>query len=126
MGILFLSQLFVILTFYVIYKFSFEFLKNKNLALLSVLLLEGIYFYNYTSPEFNVNVCQLPFWALSVFFSWRCLKYDRLKDYIYLGLFIALGILSKYLFVYLVTGILFFYFFFLLGKRKKLERLIAL
>ena len=114
----FLSQLFVILTFYVIYKFSLEFLKNKNLALLSVLLLEGIYFYNYTSPEFNVNVCQLPFWALSVFFSWRCLKYDRLKDYIYLGLFIALGILSKYLFLYLVTGILFLFLFFIRQKKK--------
>ena len=38
---------------------------------MSVLLLEGIYFYNFTTPEFNVNVCQLPFWALCVYYSWK-------------------------------------------------------
>ena len=40
-----------------------EIFKNK-IKLISVLLLEGIYFYNFTTPEFNVNVCQLPFWSL--------------------------------------------------------------
>ena len=65
----FLSQIFVIITFIVVYKFSEEILNNKNLALLSVLLLEGIYFYNFTTPEFNVNVAQLPFWALTVYYT---------------------------------------------------------
>ena len=56
-----LSQLFVILGFIVVYKFSDEIFNNQKLALLAVLLLEGIYFYNFTTPEFNVNVAQLPF-----------------------------------------------------------------
>ena len=59
-----LSQIFVVIAFIVVFKFSQELFKNKTLSLLSVLLLEGIYFYNFTTPEFNVNVCQLPFWAL--------------------------------------------------------------
>ena len=62
-----LSQFFVIFSFFVVYKFSVEFFNNEKLALLSVLLLEGIYFYNFTTPEFNVNVAQLPFWALSIY-----------------------------------------------------------
>ena len=69
-----LSQLFVIVGFIAVYKFSNEILNNKKLALLSVLLLEGIYFYNFTTPEFNVNVAQLPFWALTVYYTWRCIK----------------------------------------------------
>ena len=57
----FLSQICIILSFFVVYKLSEEFLKKKLLCLISVLLLEGIYFYNFTTPEFNVNVCLIPF-----------------------------------------------------------------
>ena len=67
----FLSQLFVVSTFIIIFKFSEDFFENKIHSLISVLLLEGIFFYNFTTPEFNVNVCQLPFWALSVFYCWK-------------------------------------------------------
>ena len=64
----FLSQIFVIIAFIVVYKFSDEIFNNKNFALLSVLLLEGIYFYNFTTPEFNVNVAHY-FWALTVYYT---------------------------------------------------------
>ena len=90
-----------------------EIFNNTNLALLSVLLLEGIYFYNFTTPEFNVNVAQLPFWALTVYYTWRCIKYDKATDYVFLGLFAGLGILSKYLFIYLIIGIILLFFYFL-------------
>ena len=69
-----LSQIFVVISFFVVWKFSEEFFVNKNFSLLSVLLLEGIYFYNFTTPEFNVNVCQLPFWTLSVLYGWKGFK----------------------------------------------------
>ena len=96
-----LSQIFVVISFFVVWKFSVDFFQNKIHGLISVLLLEGIYFYNFTSPEFNVNVCQLPLWSLSIFFAWRCFKNDKTLDYVYLGLLMGLGILSKYLFLYL-------------------------
>ena len=115
-----LSQIFVVVSFFYVFKFSEEFFKSESLALISVLLLEGIFFYNYTSPEFNVNVCQLPFWTLSVYFTWRCIQYDRMRDYVLLGIFIGLGILSKYLFIYLLIAIklLFIYHF---KNRKKIK-----
>ena len=115
-----LSQLFVIIGFIAVYKFSNEILNNEKLALLSVLLLEGIYFYNFTTPEFNVNVAQLPFWALTVYYTWRCIKYDKSTDYVFLGLFAGLGILSKYLFIYLVIGIKLVFIYFL-RKGKKIK-----
>ena len=111
----FLSQIFVIIAFFGVFKFSEEFFNDKILAFLSILLLEGIYFYNFTTPEFNVNVAQLPFWSLSVYYTWRCIKYDKAIDYVFLGVFAGLGILSKYLFIYLLIGIklVFSYFFFI-------------
>jgi 4-amino-4-deoxy-L-arabinose transferase-like glycosyltransferase len=109
-----LSQIFVVSSFYIIYIFAKDFLKNKNHAIISILLLESIFFYNFTTPEFNVNVCQLPFWALSIHYAWKCAENEKLKDYALLGLFVGLGILSKYLFVYLVIslGMFFIYIFF--------------
>ncbi len=115
-----LSQIFVIIAFFGVYKFSKEIFDNDYYALISVLLLEGVYFYNFTTPEFNVNVCQLPLWSLSIYFSWRCFKYDKTIDYIYLGFLMGLGILSKYLFLYLIIGIKLF-FIFLIKKRKKIK-----
>ena len=66
-----LSQICLIIAFIYVWKFSNLIFKNKLHSLCSVFILEGIFFYNFTSPEFNVNVCQLPFWALVVFYSWK-------------------------------------------------------
>ena len=118
----FLSQIFVVIAFYFVFKFANEFSNNLQLSFLSVLLLEAIYFYNYTTPEFNVNVSQLPFWALTVFFTWRCIKSDKILNYIFLGIVISLGILSKYLFLYLVLSVKLL-FIYLMIKRKKIFQL---
>ena len=69
-----LSQLFVIISFFYVFKFADEIFKDRLLSLISIFLLEGIYFFNFTTPEFNVNVCQLPFWSLTVYYSWQVYK----------------------------------------------------
>ena len=118
----FLSSLFVVISFYFVFKFANEILQNKLLSLFSVLILEAIYFYNFTTPEFNVNVCQLPFWSLVVYFSWKIYssKEIKLSDCFCIGLFGATGFLSKYLFVYLLASIflLFTYLVFIEKDRK--------
>ena len=120
----FLSQIFVLAAFIIIYKFSIDFFKDNSLALISVLLLERIFFYNFTTPEFNVNVCQLPLWASSIYFTWRCFKYDELLDYIILGICFGLGILSKYLFLYLVIGIKLLFLYFLIKNKIKSKKFL--
>ena len=119
-----LSQIFVVIAFIIVFKFAEELFKNKILSLISVLLLEGIYFYNFTTPEFNVNVCQLPFWALCVYYSWKLFDKQQInfKDCFWLGVFAAIGFLSKYLFIYLLISIdlLFFYIIFI-RKYKKFD-----
>jgi 4-amino-4-deoxy-L-arabinose transferase-like glycosyltransferase len=117
-----LSQIFVVIAFVVVFKFAEELFKNKSLSLISILLLEGIYFYNFTTPEFNVNVCQLPFWALCVHYSWKLFDKQEInfKDCFWLGVFAAIGFLSKYLFLYLLVAIdlLFFYAIFIKKYKK--------
>ena len=115
----FLSQLFVIISFYFVFRFAQEILKDRLLSLISVLLLETIYFYNYTTPEFNVNVCQLPFWSLVVYFSWKVYSSKNIKffDCFLIGLFGAIGFLSKYLFAYLLLSITIFFIYSIYKKK---------
>ena len=119
-----LSQIFVLVAFYYVFKFANEVLGNVKLSLISVLLLESIYFYNFTTPEFNVNVCQLPFWSLVVYYSWKIYQAREIKfiDCFLIGLFAALGFLSKYLFIYLLISInLLFIYLIFIRKIKKFD-----
>ena len=115
-----LSQIFVVIAFFFVWKFSNEIFEDKLYPLLSVLILATIYFYNFTTPEFNVNISQLPFWALSVYFFWKSINLNKKFDWILLGFFAALGFLSKYLFIYLISS---FFIYFILNF-KKFKKLI--
>ncbi len=116
-----LSQIFILIAFYYVFIFANEILDNIKLALLSVFLLVSIYFYNFTTPEFNVNVCQLPFWSLVVYFSWKIYSSNEIKfiDCFLVGLFGALGFLSKYLFAYLLASIFLLFLYLIFFQKKK-------
>ena len=114
-----LSQIFVVTSFFFVWKFSNEIFEDKIYSLISVLILSGIYFFNFTTPEFNVNVSQLPFWALCVYFFYRAINFNKKIDWVFLGIFSALGFLSKYLFIYLLAAFL-IYIILNLKKFKKI------
>ena len=101
----FLSQICVCFSFYIIWIFQKEFYRNKIYSFLSILLIEGIYFFNYTTPEFNVYISQLPFWTLAVLFCWRGMKMNKYQDWLLFGLFAGIGVLAHYLFLYLIAGL---------------------
>jgi len=115
----FLSQIFVTASFFFVWKFSNEIFKDKIFSLLSVLILSGIYFFNFTTPEFNVNISQLPFWASCVYFFYKAINLNKKIDWVLFGIFSALGFLSKYLFIYLLLAF-FIYFIFNLKRFKKI------
>ena len=116
-----LSQIFVCVAFIYVFKLANEIFNNLLLSLISVLLLESIYFYNFTTPEFNVNVCQLPFWSIVVFYSWRIFNKNEIdvRDCILIGFFASVGFLSKYLFIYLLLSIVLLFLYFIYFKKLK-------
>ena len=116
-----LSQIFVCVAFIYVFKLANEIFNNLLLSLISVLLLESIYFYNFTTPEFNVNVCQLPFWSIVVFYSWRIFNKNEIdvRDCILIGFFASVGFLSKYLFIYLLLSIVLLFLYFIFFKKLK-------
>ena len=83
----FLSQIFVVISFFFVWKFSNEIFEDQIYSLLSVLILSGIYFFNFTTPEFNVNISQLPFWALCVYFFYKGINLNKKIDWVLFGIF---------------------------------------
>jgi len=121
-----LSQICIIISFFVVFKFSEDLFKNKTYCLISVLLLEGIYFYNFTTPEFNVNVCLIPFWSLTVLFLWKGIKNNQITDWLLFGLFAGFGFLSKYLFIYLGLATDIFLIYMIYKKKIDFKCLVSL
>jgi len=121
-----LSQICVIISFFVVFKFAEDFFNNKFFCLLSILLLEGIYFYNFTTPEFNVNVCLLPFWSLTVLYLWKGFKDNKIIDWLLVGLFAGFGFLSKYLFIYLGLAMDIFLIYMIYKKKINFKCLASL
>jgi len=104
-----LSQLLVATCFVIVFKFSRYFFNNKAYSLVSVLLLETIYFFNYTTPELNAFIPLLPLLAATAFFCWRAINFNNNFDWIMLGVFAGISTLTYYLSLYLLASISIFF-----------------
>jgi len=122
-----LSQIFVISSFFIIFKFSENFFNKKIYCFISVLLLEGIYFYNFTTPELNAFLCQFPFLAATVFFGWKSIKTNNNLNWFLFGIFSGLAALTYYLSFYLLAALgLFFIYLSIIEKKFNIKYLTAL
>src|SRR5688572_9731418 len=59
-------------------------------ALVAVLALEGLHFFNFSVVKFAHDQMQLPFWALTALFLWRGLARGRALDWAVAGAMLAL------------------------------------
>jgi Dolichyl-phosphate-mannose-protein mannosyltransferase len=65
-------------------------------ALVAVLALEGLHFFNFSAVKFNQDVMQLPLWALTGLFVYRAIVNGRSADWILSGIWLALAFWTKY------------------------------
>jgi 4-amino-4-deoxy-L-arabinose transferase-like glycosyltransferase len=89
------SQIFICTTFWAVFALGRE-LMDERRALAGVLMLTGIYFFSWTTPELNHNVTQMPLWALIALFLWRAGTHGGLLNWLLLGLFAGLSLWAKY------------------------------
>lgn len=89
------SQICVILSFVATWQLSRFFLLLPQ-RLMAVMLLEGIYYYNFTSIEFNTNVLMLAIWSWSILYCFKALNTSKLRHWIKLGILLGLAIIDKY------------------------------
>jgi len=65
-------------------------------ALIAVIALEGIHYYNFSVVKFAHNQMQLPFWAFAGWFFWRAIGRGRMPDWALAGACLAGAFWSKY------------------------------
>jgi 4-amino-4-deoxy-L-arabinose transferase-like glycosyltransferase len=89
------SQLSVAICFWAIWELGKKMLPPIY-ALLAVLLLEGIQYYNVHAIDFNDNTLELGLWALTALFFYQALCKQSWRDWIFTGVFAGLGMMTKY------------------------------
>jgi hypothetical protein len=102
-----LAELSVIAAFALVYAAARPVLGALG-ALVSVLIIDGLHYFNYTAAKFNHDVIQLPFWALAGYSLHRALRGRQLTDWVLLGLALGLSLWAKYFVVVLAAPMVVF------------------
>lgn len=89
------SQIFIAITFWAVFMLGRDLMDGPR-ALAGTLMLTGIYFFSWVTPEFNHNVAQMPLWALVMLTLWRATTQGKLLDWLLLGIFAGLSLWAKY------------------------------
>ena len=89
------SQLCVIVAYVAVFLLGRDLLGARK-ALAGTLLLTGIYYYSWTTPEMNHNVAQIPLWALVILFLWRAVERGAIGWWLGLGVLGGLALWAKY------------------------------
>ncbi len=72
-------------------------------ALVAVLIVDGLHYFQYTAVKFNHDVIQLPFWALAGYAFHAALTRGRLGHWFLLGLALGGALWAKYFVVILAA-----------------------
>ena len=90
-----LAQLLVVASFTAVYLLGRDLL-GPNKALAGTILLTGVFYYSWPTPELNHNLVQMPLWAWVCLSLWRSVKGGKLLWWLLLGLFAGLSLWAKY------------------------------
>src|SRR6185312_710010 len=80
-------------------------------ALVAVLIVDGLHYFNYTAAKFNHDVVQLPFWALAGFAFHRALRGGWIGHWLMLGVAVGMSLWAKYFMVVLAVPLALFILF---------------
>ena len=90
-----LSQLLIATGFWAVWRLAGLIVTPLG-VLVSVLMLEGVVFFNFMTPNLFPDLIELPFWALATWSLYRALRFGRLLDWVLLSLWLAGAAYAKY------------------------------
>jgi 4-amino-4-deoxy-L-arabinose transferase-like glycosyltransferase len=90
-----LGPLEVAVCLYAVWRLARE-VTDELTALVAVLALEAVHYYNFSAVKFAHDQMQLPFWAFTGLLFYRALRRGRLLDWALAGAFLAGAFWSKY------------------------------
>ena len=84
-----------VLCMYAVWRLAREVVEPAA-ALVAVLALEGLHYFNFSAVKFSHDPMQLPFWTLTGWFVYRAMTRERVFDWVLAGAFLALAFWAKY------------------------------
>ena len=90
-----LSQICILSGFVFIYKLACCFF-DTNKALLCSIFLEGTIYFSLETPEYNVNILSQAIIPALIYFFYKSTNQNKPSDWIMVGIFSGLAILTKY------------------------------
>jgi 4-amino-4-deoxy-L-arabinose transferase-like glycosyltransferase len=90
-------------------------------ALVAILIIDGMHYFNFTAAKFNHDVIQLPFWALAGFAFHAGLRRGGIGYWVLLGAALGCALWAKYFVAVLVAPLVLF----MLLDREARRRLAA-
>ena len=90
-----LAQACVAASFIAVYLLGRDLLGSSR-ALAGTLLLTGVFYYSWPTPEMNHNLMQMPLWAWTCLALWRSVQGGRIHWWLLLGVFAGLSLWAKY------------------------------
>ncbi len=113
------SQSCVAFSFYAVYQLGKRIL-NPTCALIAVLLLEGIQYFNFHAIDFNDNTLELGLWSLTIYFFYFAMQKNNERKQPFLdwgltGLMAGLAMMAKYY----TSALLAAMFIFMLSNKER-------
>jgi 4-amino-4-deoxy-L-arabinose transferase-like glycosyltransferase len=102
-----LAQIVVVIAFIAVWKTARP-LVGATGALVAILIIDGMHYFNFTAAKFNHDVIQLPFWALAGFAFHGGLRRGGLGYWVLLGAALGCALWAKYFVVVLVAPLVLF------------------
>jgi 4-amino-4-deoxy-L-arabinose transferase-like glycosyltransferase len=115
-AIYFTSKIAVAICFWGIWRLGRQFL-SANHTLIAILILEAVQYFSFGAIELNDNVLELAFWSIAASYFYTAYKKDRPLDWIIFGISIGLGLMTKYLTIFLLISLISFLFLSYLIKK---------
>jgi 4-amino-4-deoxy-L-arabinose transferase-like glycosyltransferase len=82
------SQIFIAATLWLIFLLGRDLMDARRGAA-AAMLMTGVFFFTWFSPEFNHNVAQMPFWIGFCWALWRATRLGTLVSWLFVALFAA-------------------------------------
>jgi 4-amino-4-deoxy-L-arabinose transferase-like glycosyltransferase len=98
------SQLFIAATFYLVFLLGRDMMGPERAAA-GTLMLAGVTYYMWPTPEFNHNVASAPFWAGSALLLWRAVERPSSVWWVLLGACAAGALYAKLAAVVLLASV---------------------
>jgi hypothetical protein len=97
-----MAQAAIVVTFVLVFATARPLLGATG-ALIAVLIIDGLHYFQYTAVKFNHDVVQLPFWALAGYTFHAALKRGRLAHWLLFGCAIGGALWAKYFVALLIV-----------------------